>query len=172
MTLAIHAVFSIPTGRLFDARRPSNEAREPCRFAHWRASGGTRTHNLRFTKPGLCQLSYASSTTLPRNKRTNIACNLIPARGKGRMPASIAHVHRQSLPSRRTDTVSAASMGMPKYSEKLLPQATHRSSAASPPTQEGRSKPPIGSRISPRRCSMRPSPLLPHRRSQLEPHAS
>lgn len=25
-----------------------------------RASGGTRTHNLRFTKPELCQLSYAS----------------------------------------------------------------------------------------------------------------
>ncbi len=25
------------------------------------ASGGTRTHNLRFTKPGLCRLSYAST---------------------------------------------------------------------------------------------------------------
>lgn len=25
------------------------------------ASGGTRTHNLRFTKPELCQLSYASN---------------------------------------------------------------------------------------------------------------
>ena len=25
-----------------------------------KASGGTRTHNHRFTKPGLCQLSYAS----------------------------------------------------------------------------------------------------------------
>src|SRR5262249_13732752 len=25
------------------------------------ASGGTRTHNLRFTKPELCQLSYASA---------------------------------------------------------------------------------------------------------------
>ena len=28
------------------------------------ASGGTRTHNLRFTKPGLCRLSYASPVIL------------------------------------------------------------------------------------------------------------
>lgn len=39
----------------------------------WGASGGTRTHNLRFTKPELCRLSYASAAGLDRHRVVNIA---------------------------------------------------------------------------------------------------
>lgn len=37
------------------------------------ASGGTRTHNLRFTKPELCQLSYASGRSRLDGERGTIA---------------------------------------------------------------------------------------------------
>ena len=36
-----------------------------------KASGGTRTHNLRFTKPLLCQLSYTGK--MSRNSRLIVA---------------------------------------------------------------------------------------------------
>ncbi len=32
-----------------------------------KATGGTRTHNLRFTKPPLCQLSYGGDSKQPRS---------------------------------------------------------------------------------------------------------
>ncbi len=38
--------------------------RGPCSRPRQRASGESRTHNRRFTKPVLCQLSYASSDSI------------------------------------------------------------------------------------------------------------
>ena len=47
-----------------------------------RASGGNRTHNLRFTKPLLCRLSYASLYSAPR-KPVNILNRTSYARRRG-----------------------------------------------------------------------------------------
>ena len=47
-----------------DRRRPVEQRRcvpDGLPLSAREASGGTRTHNLRFTKPELCQLSYASA---------------------------------------------------------------------------------------------------------------
>ena len=52
------------------------------------ASGGTRTHNHRFTKPGLCQLSYAST---PPRKAARCEYNIAGGPFKGPGPSGWAN---------------------------------------------------------------------------------
>ncbi len=70
------------------------------------ASGGTRTHNLRFTKPGLCQLSYASR---PPRKAARCEYNIAgcPFKGHRHGPETIyptfppGHSRRTPSPPRQ-----------------------------------------------------------------------
>ncbi len=54
-------------------RKASPETLAPDRLCGFKqASGGTRTHNHRFTKPVLCRLSYASAHSPPIQGEKNI----------------------------------------------------------------------------------------------------